>query len=310
MNIYRNFTPSQPFCGIQSAVTLGTFDGAHIGHMQILNRVVEHARKNGEQAVVVTFDTHPISVLNPEVSPGMITTLDEKIELFSKAGIDSTFILTFTKQIASMSAELFIKEYFIDCLGMTCFIVGYDHGFGKDRKASTKELREYAHRLNFCLEIVKPVMRGGTVVKSSIIRSQILEGKVGTAAKLLGRDYSFKGKVIHDRGIGKNIGIPTANLLKEDPEKILPLSGVYAGWVEFEGKKLHAVISIGPRPTFNSSEEAIEVHIPGYNGDLYGQYLNVGFSDRLREIRKFDSGESLVEQIKKDIEISIKSPIK
>lgn len=306
MNIYRNFAPTQPFCGIRSAVTLGTFDGVHVGHRQILKRVVEYSRKSGDKAVVVTFDKHPISVLNPENSPGMLTTLNEKIELFAEAGIDSTFILTFTQQIARMSAELFIKEYFIDCLGMTCFIVGYDHGFGKDRKASTKELREYAHHLKFCLEIVKPVIRCGTIVKSSTIRSRILEGKVGAAATLLGRNYSFRGKVIHGQGIGNNIGIPTANLLKEDLEKILPLSGVYAGWVELEGKKLHAVISIGSRPTFNSPEEAIEVHIPGYTGDLYGQYLHIGFYDRLREIQKFDSEESLVEQIKKDIEISKK----
>ena len=306
MNVCRDFAPSQPYCGIQSAVTLGTFDGVHIGHRHILQRVVEHARKTGEKAVVVTFDRHPSEVLNPEASPGLLTTQAEKMELFAEAGIDSTFILTFTEQIARMTAESFMKEYFIDCLGMTCFIVGYDHGFGKDRKASTKELREYAQRLNFCLEIVKPVVRGGTIVKSSTIRVLIQEGKVRSASTLLGRDYSLRGKVIHGQGMGKKIGIQTANLLLEDPEKILPLAGVYSGWVEFDGKRLSALIAIGPRPTFGELEEAIEVHIPGYTGDLYGQKLHIGFSDRLRKIIKFDAPESLVEQIQRDIAITKK----
>jgi riboflavin kinase / FMN adenylyltransferase len=306
MKIYRNFTPSQPYCGIRSTVTLGTFDGVHIGHRQILHRVVENASKTGEKGVVVTFDRHPISVINPEVSPGMLTTLEEKLDLFAEAGIDCTYILTFTLQIAKMSAELFIKEYFIDCLGMTCFIVGYDHGFGKDRKASTKELREYSHHLNFNLEIVKPVTHFGTIVKSSTIRARILEGNVLAASKLLGRNYSFSGKVVHGQGIGKKIGFRTANLQKEDPEKILPPAGVYSGWVKLEGKKLLAVISIGPRPTFNSTEEVIEAHIPEFEGDLYGQCLQVGFLDFQRGIQKFDSADSLVKQIKKDIEISKK----
>jgi riboflavin kinase / FMN adenylyltransferase len=301
MNVYRDFAPSQPYCGIQSTVTLGTFDGVHVGHRRILKKVVEHARETGEQAVVVTFDRHPSAVLNPEAAPGILTTQAEKMELFAEAGIDSTFILTFTKQIAGMTADRFMKDYFIDCLGMACFIVGYDHGFGKDRKASTRELREYAKKLNFCLEIVKPVIRGGIIVKSSTVRALIQEGNVLLASTFLGRDYSFRGKVVHGKGRGKKIGIQTANLLLEDAEKIIPLSGIYSGWAEIDGKRLAALTAIGTRPTFGDLEDSIEVHIPGFAGNLYGQMLHVGFSDRLREIVKFDSPEELVEQIQKDI---------
>ena len=302
MKIYKNFDISRSNCGFKTTVTLGTFDGVHIGHREILKKVIDRAEQSGEQSSVVTFDRHPSTVLKPDLSPNLLSTLDEKLSLFETIGIDITFVISFTKQIAEMNAEQFMKEYLITCLGMSHFIVGYDHGFGKERKGTSDILRELAHKYNFILEILKPVTYNGMVVNSSIIRSYLSEGKVDSASVLLGTDYSLRGYVISGHGLGRKIGIPTANIMINDPKKIIPLSGVYAGWLEFEGTKRESVLCLGSRPTFNREEEAIEVHIPEFGGNLYGKEVKVGFSQRLRDIEKFESQQALVQQIKKDIE--------
>jgi riboflavin kinase/FMN adenylyltransferase len=211
-------------------------------------------------------------------------------------------VLRFTPEVAAMTAGDFIREYLLGYLGMRCFVVGYDHGFGKNRDASSGELPEYARELGFELEVVPPVTVNGLTVKSSTIRTLLESGDARGAAMLLGRDYSLGGVVAHGKGNGHTIGIPTANLAEVFPEKIVPAPGVYAGWAEFDGCRWPGVISVGPRPTFHISEEAIEIHIPGFSGDLYGRPLRVGFTGRLRDIRPFDSREALVEQIHRDIE--------
>jgi riboflavin kinase / FMN adenylyltransferase len=295
------FTPSFENCGIVSAVTLGTYDGVHIGHAGILRRVVRRAKETGTRSVVVTFDRHPSALLNRASFPGLLTSTGEKLDFFESAGIDITCILTFTEQVARMTAEEFIHTYLLGCLGMKWLVVGYDHGFGRNRGASTNDLRLHAADEGFFLDVVPPITRGGVPVKSSVIRSQIREGDMENAATLLGRDYSLSGTVIHGSGLGKSLGFPTANLRADDPEKLIPKAGVYAGRVSFDDIETRCLISSGPRPTFGIEEEAIEVHIPDYTGDLYGKHLRIGFSKRLRDIVKFPSKEDLIQQVRLDI---------
>jgi len=237
-------------------------------------------------------------------NPGLLSTIDEKLDIFENMGIDRTFIIRFTEETASITAEDFIRNYLSDCFGMRYFIVGYDHRFGRDRGISPEELRMYGEKLGFDVEIMGPVSLNGFVVKSSTIRSLVRGGDVRNVSALLGNDYSIQGTVLHGAGDGKSIGIPTANLLPENADKIIPANGVYAGWAECEGVVRPGVISVGPRPTFNKPGESIEIHIPGYSGDLYGKRMRIGFISRLRGIVKFDSSDALVRQIQKDIEDS------
>lgn len=302
MNIIKDFTPPSEECGGKTVATLGTFDGVHIGHSHILRQVVARAEETGGRPVILTFDRHPISVIKPEFSPKLLTTLDEKLAIIGEIGIETAFVLNFTRRIASLTAEEFIKEYLIDCLGMKHFIVGYDHGFGKDRSGTPEQLEASARKYNFTLEVIQPIIREGMVVKSSTLRDYLHEGRVEVVSSLLGTDYSFAGTVVKGRGLGKKIGFPTANIVLQNPEKILPSPGVYAGWTSGEGSTKESIITIGPRPTFGLKEEAVEVHIPGFTGDLYGKTLRIGFVRRIRDIEKFNSQESLQQQIKYDIE--------
>ena len=320
MKVYRNYKPDKENCGLiehsmlQTVATLGTFDGVHIGHRQILEKVIVEAKKANVNAIVLTFDQHPISVIKPDVIPKLLTTLDEKLAIFENMGIDIVFVLSFTKEIASMTAGQFIKRYLIDCLGMNTFIIGYDHHIGKDRNASSENILELSKKLNFNVHILQPVKIDGVNVKSSIIRTQLLDGKVDSASVFLGENYSLSGNIVRGRGIGKKIGFPTANLIPENAEKIIPSNGVYAGWAEIEDvqperfDKLDAAIMIGSCPTLVEhsmlypNEESIEIHIPDYKADLYKKIIRVGFNKKLRNIKKFASKNELIEQIKIDVD--------
>jgi len=308
MKICRNISPVDTCCSLKTTVTLGTFDGVHIGHRYILGKVIAHAEKSGAESAVATFDRHPASVIDPAGTPPLLTTLDEKLGIFEKIGIDLVYVITFTEEMSRLTAERFVKEYLLDSLGMSHFIVGYDHGFGKDRRGSSKVLNELARKYDFTLEIQNPVIHDGIIVNSSTIRTNIKEGRVDLASELLGEDYSFRGKVVRGHGIGKKLGVPTANIAPLDAEKIIPSEGVYAGWIRVGKESRHALICIGTRPTFDDYRVSIEVHIPDYDETLYGKAVRIGFTRRLRNIEKFDSPDALVRQIRRDIEM-LKQPI-
>jgi len=303
MKVYNIIEPSHISDGLKTTLTVGTFDGIHIGHQIILKKVAVNAKKTGEQSAVLTFDCHPAEILKPGSAPKLLTTLNEKLSLIDNSGIDITFVVSFTREMSEMSAEQFTKKYLIDCLGMSHFILGYDHHFGKERNGTSDILMGLSKKYSFSFETQKPVTYNGMIVKSSTIRAHLLEGNVNAASVLLGKDYSFRGYVIAGYGRGMKIGVPTANISFTDPEKIIPLSGVYAGWIEFNGHKREAVLSLGSRPTFNINDETIEAHILEFNGDLYKKEVRVGFTRRLRNIEKFKSEEALIRQIKKDIEV-------
>ncbi|MFC1650291.1 bifunctional riboflavin kinase/FAD synthetase [Candidatus Latescibacterota bacterium] len=308
MEIYKDFKPGAANCGFKTVATLGAFDGVHLGHREIVDKVIKRSVKLGLQSAVLTFERHPVSVIKPEYSPKLLSTQDEKIERLKNIGIDSVFVLKFSKSIAGMTAEQFITEYLINCIGMKTFIIGYDHKLGKDGVASSEKLQEYADKHNFNLEIVKPIKKEGMIVKSSVIRKHISDGEVDIASILLGEDYSLAGNVVKGHGIGEKIGFPTANINPLNEEKIIPAAGVYGGWVEIEKEKRDVVISLGPKPTFNFSDETIEIHIPDFDANLYGKTLRVGFVRKLRNIKKFDSQEELKRQIENDIDNFIKKP--
>ncbi|MFC1538841.1 bifunctional riboflavin kinase/FAD synthetase [Candidatus Latescibacterota bacterium] len=308
MEIYKDFKPGVANCGFKTVATLGAFDGVHLGHRKIIDKVIECSKKLKLQSAVLTFESHPVSVIKPENTPKLLSTQEEKLEKLKNIGIDSVFVLKFTKSIADMTAEKFITEYLINCLGMKMFIIGYDHKLGKDGVASSEILMEYAQKHNFDLEIVQPIEKEGRIVKSSVIRTYISDGRVDLASQLLGEHYSFSGKVVAGLGIGEKIGFPTANIIPLNKEKIIPGPGVYGGWIEIDNVNKNALISLGPKPTFDIYEKTIEIHIPDYYGDLYGKTVKVGFVRKLRNIEKFESPEELKQQINIDLENFIKNP--
>ncbi len=303
MEVIKDFQPCPEKCGRESVLTVGTFDGVHTGHQAILRRVVEESQKRNIRSVVLTFERHPRAVIAPDQMPKLITTLDEKIELFEDFCIDSVYVLKFTETIAALNAEEFISSYLLDCLGMKKFIAGYDHGLGKNRSTSTDSLEDMALQKGFSIEIVPPAKKGGKIIKSSTIREFISSGDIQSASKALGRDYSFLGVVVPGRGIGKKLGFPTANVTLLHKDKIVPPNGVYTGWtiIDNVSQKKDAVITFGPSPTFNLTEELIEVHIPGFERDLYGKSIRIGLTGRIRGIEKFSTEPELIHQIKNDI---------
>ncbi len=306
MEIYKDFSPGTSECGFRTVATLGAFDGLHLGHRNIIDTVNERAEQSGMQSVVLTFENHPISVIDPESTPKLLTTYEEKIEKLNGTGIDAVFVIVFTKRIAEMSAEQFISEYLVSCLGMKTFVLGYDHRFGREGVASPEKVRKYGDKYGFKVEIVKPYERDGIVVKSSAIRSLISDGSVESAAGMLGEDYSISGTVVEGRGIGLRIGFPTANILPTNPDKLIPAGGVYGGWIDIEdGTRMETVMFVGQNPTFGNNAEHIEAHIPGFEGILYGRTVRAGFVRRLRDTIKFKSKDELKRQIANDIIVFI-----
>lgn len=304
MIVLKDFPPPSEKPEARTAITLGTFDGVHIGHRQIIREVLSEARKKGEKALVVTFDRHPLSVLRPGFSPQLLSTLEEKLEAFESLGIDVTCVMAFTKTTAELTAAQFLRDFLVGRLNMGTLVAGYDHGFGKKREESTEVFKKLAVELHYSFKKVDPVKHEGVIVKSSTIRSMISEGIVEAASELLGADYSIKGRVIRGNTLGRKIGIPTANIESLSTEKILPASGVYGGWVLCEGRVRKAVINLGSRPTFGIAQEAFETHLIDYTGDLYGREVRTGFTRRLRDIKKFDTHEQLKRQIYTDIELT------
>ena len=303
MMVIRDIPAREDFTG-RSVATIGTYDGIHLGHQRIIREVVSWAHDEDSAAIVLTFDRHPMMVIDSSKTPGVITTIDERCIALEELGIDIVYILPFTKDISQLDARTFINRYLIEPFGMIGFVAGYDHALGHRRKGGGEHLSELAVELGFLLRIVNPVNIDGKPVKSSTIRSLIRQGDVTTVSKFLNRDYSIKGTVVRGRGIGRQIGIPTANIKPEDEEKLLPGLGIYSGWVEYSGNRYDAVISCGSKPTFNIEQEEIEAHILDFNGDIYDHTVSVGFSNWIRAIEKFSSSEELVNKIYSDIEIT------
>ncbi|ATA81236.1 riboflavin biosynthesis protein RibF [Capnocytophaga leadbetteri] len=289
------FTSEKP-----TVITIGTFDGVHLGHQKIIKRVVETAHKNGLLATVFTFFPHPRMIVQHDQQLKLIHTLTEKKQFLQSLGVDLLIVQPFNEVFANLSAEAFVSELLVKHLRAEKVIIGYDHHFGKNRTANIDNMRLFGEQYGFSVEEI-PVQEVDEVsVSSTKIRQALNEGKVEVAEYYLGVPYSFTGKVVHGLKLGRTIGFPTANLQVEASYKLIPKDGVYVVYSLIEGRKVYGMMSIGKNPTIQGKGASIEVYFFDFNQDLYGQDLTIYFVKYLREERKFSSVSLLKKQIQDD----------
>jgi riboflavin kinase / FMN adenylyltransferase len=284
-------------------VTLGIFDGVHLGHRVLLDRLVSCAREVNGTSVVITFSPHPRLVLAKEsTNLTFLTTMEEKIVLLEKANVDHLIIIEFNREFSMISACDFVREVLVKKIGTKHLIIGYNHHFGRKGEGDFNTVKECTDSLDFKVEQVKGFQADGGEVSSSVVREALLGGKLEEAGKLLGYDYSLSGTVIEGRRLGRAIGFPTANIKPVDLHKLIPRNGVYAVEVNLGGEAYPGMLSIGSNPTVNSDSgfRSIEVHILNFGKDIYGKPISVVFRKRLRDEIKFDSLEKLAEQMELD----------
>ena len=283
-----------------SWLAIGVFDGVHRGHQKIIGKLTTGAHANGVPAVVVTFWPHPAAVLGGgEVKS--LTTPDERAELLGSFGVDVVLTHPFDLNVAHLSAREFI-ERLKEHIGLSHLLMGYDFALGKGREGDVTRLTKFGREMNYTAEVIEAVSDESGVISSTEIRKLVSVGDVADAAKLLGRNYSLRGSVIHGDGRGQKIGTPTANI-EYPKDKVIPANGIYAGWVWLDDKKYMAAINIGINPTFTPDKQTpnVEAYILDFNRDIYRQVVKIEFVARLRDELKFDSVKALVEQIQKDI---------
>lgn len=283
-----------------SVVTIGTFDGVHLGHLAIIRYLLERTTERDGISTLVTFYPHPREVIQGRPVP-VLTMIEERAAILEKIGLDRFVIIPFTKEFSRLPAEDFVADVLVNKVGVREVVIGYDHGFGHERKGNASLLREMGPRLGFEVDVIPVQVVDSHVVSSSEIRRSIETGDVETAAALLGRRYSMIGKVVAGDGRGRTIGFPTANLEIAHPQKIIPADGVYAVLVEIEDDVLHpGMMNIGVRPTVDGTTRKIEVHLIDFEEDLYGRELRVEFVGHMRPERKFASLEELTKQLSQD----------
>lgn len=290
-----------------SVVTVGTFDGIHLGHKKIISDLLEIKNRKNLRSVVVTFDPHPQLILkNKHHAIKLLSTTEEKLEEFKKLGVDMVYILNFTKEFAGISAEDFFRNYLIEKIGLTDIVLGYDHNFGKNREGNFESLKGYGDRYGFGVHKVDEFKINGDRVNSTTIRNFLAEGNVGKASFLLGNSYYFSGKVVSGDRRGSTIGFPTANIEPLSEHKLIPKNGVYFVEAEVKGMKFHGMMNIGNRPTIAENKGIfIEVNLFDFSDDIYGETVKIEFIEFLRDERKFSSLEELTSQLKKDKETCI-----
>ena len=281
-------------------VTLGNFDGVHLGHQAIFKQVVAWSLSTGGNSVVFTFEPHPLKVLAPQRSPKLLSTFREKMEQIEASGMDAVICANFTPEFASQNPEDFVKDVLVDTLGVKALFVGHDYAFGKNRKGDIPFLRDAGARFGFELHVIGPVKVEGITVSSTKIRQLIVDGEVCLASKLLGRPYSIEGTVIAGHSRGRTLGFPTANITT--PNELPPKEGVYAVSVLIEGREYKGAANIGKNPTFSDTTSSYEVHLFDFEGDLYGKFLKMKFIKRVRDEVRFKDAAELAEQIRKDVE--------
>lgn len=290
-----------------AALTVGTFDGIHLGHQAILARLKEKSAETGGTTTLVTFEPHPQLVLKkPDKSPiGLLTTIEEKIAILKKLGLERLVIFKFTPQAASIEPDIFVRDILCQQIGFKHIVIGHDHNFGHQRLGNIQLLKRLAQQLSFSVEEVPVIMVAKETVSSTRIRNALLTGDFQKAVSFLGRPYRIQGKVERGDGVGHKLGFPTANLDLKSNLKVIPGDGIYAGNVFYANTIFKGIINIGIRPTFNLKNRVFEVHLINFDGLLYGKEIVVDLKYRLRDEVQFDSVTSLVEQMKLDREQSL-----
>jgi riboflavin kinase/FMN adenylyltransferase len=283
-----------------AVVTIGNFDGVHLGHREIFRRVVRRARECSGTAVVFTFLPHPLKLLAPEKAPRLINTDAEKEVLIEASCIDVLICVPFTREMADLPASRFVEEILVKKIGVHHLIVGHDYAFGKGREGDVRFLRRKGESLGFDVEILDPIARNGIVFSSTRIRRHLLEGDVTRMVDLLGRHFTLEGEVVHGAKRGKKLGFPTANLRTD--KELLPKPGVYAVKVRRGEEVLNGVVNIGCNPTFRTEGLSVEVHILDFHQEIYGECLRLYFVERLRDEMLFPDTSELITAIAADIE--------
>jgi riboflavin kinase/FMN adenylyltransferase len=283
-------------------LTIGNFDGVHIGHQAIFKMLAERAKTEKGTSIVFTFVPHPLKVISPEKAPPQLTTFDYKAKLIGSFNIDYLICVNFTKGFSTIEAEDFVKDILVNRIGVKEIFIGSNYLFGKDRKGSPELLKTMGKEYDFDVIVVDELKINGMVISSSRIRSFILNGNVEEASRFLGRPYSVDGTVIEGTRRGRNLlHIPTANL--KTPNELLPKNGVYAVTVELEGRIYKGAANIGHNPTFKEKKFSLEVHILDFDGDILGKHLRINFIKRLRDEIRFEDIQGLAHQMRKDIEL-------
>ncbi|MBL6955555.1 MAG: riboflavin biosynthesis protein RibF [Chlorobium phaeobacteroides] len=286
-----------------SAVTVGSYDGVHAGHRRIISQMVASASARGLRTVVITFEPHPRKIVNrdPSGQIRLLTLLEEKAVLIEELGVDWLFVVHFDRFFAAQSSESFIQQVLLDSIGAKTIVIGYDHGFGHDRKGGVSTLRRMAEQKRFDVLVVDEVRLQAEHFSSTRIRALLGEGRIREANLFLGAPYLISGDVVHGEKKGREIGFPTVNLRIGSSDKLLPKYGVYIATVIIDGRVFKAMMNIGLRPTVSEGSSPLcEAHILGHKGELYGKRLTFHLLDRVRDEMKFPSFEALQEQLKKD----------
>lgn len=291
--------PPLPSDGRGTVVTVGTFDGVHLGHRQVLEEIAVRAARANRRSLLVTFEPHPLEVVNPQAAPRLLTLGNERREILAQCELDVVVFLTFTRELSRYSPEAFVR-LLLDRFHMKELVIGYDHGFGRGRTGDVAVLRTLGARLGFGVDVVAEVDMEDRPVSSTLVRRAVAGGDLETARRLLGRPYSLVGSVIRGAGRGQEIGYRTINLQLPDPRKLLPPDGVYAVRCEWASGLADGMMHQGPRPTFAEQERSLEVHLLDEQVDLYGQEVKLSWIARLRDVMAFPSPAALKQQLDKD----------
>lgn len=283
-----------------SVVTVGSFDGVHRGHLDVIARLVACAAAERLRSVAVTFDPHPLEVVNAAAAPQLLTVGYEKLEVLAETGLGSLVVLRFTPALAAMSAEEFVEVVLVRQLGVRHLLVGHDHGLGRQRAGNPDVLRALGDAHGFRVSVVDAVGIQGRPVSSTAIRRAVAGGDLPLAAELLGRPYAVSGTVVHGDHRGRALGFPTLNLSPPSPRKLLPPDGIYAVHAQTPRGPFGGMTHVGPRPTFGEAARTIETYLFDAAGDFYGDYVRLDFVRRLRNVRAFATPAALVEQIRAD----------
>lgn len=284
----------------RSVVTIGNFDGVHLGHIELFKRLMEESHAFGIPSVVVTFEPHPLKVLAPDSAPCRITTYQQKLALIAEAGVDCLVVIPFSREISQMSADSFVRGILCDSLGMKHIIIGHDYAFGRGREGNFETLERLGVELEFTLEDLDPVGDGDLIYSSSLARSRIAAGDMAAVSGILGRYYMISGTVVHGRDIGQSLGFPTANIATQN--EIIPTDGVYAVMAALDGRFVQGACNIGMNPTFEGRQRTIEVFLLDFSGQIYGQEISVYFVRKLRDVKKFAAVAELKDAISHDVE--------
>jgi riboflavin kinase/FMN adenylyltransferase len=307
MKIYRKI--EEIHLENQTVVTVGSFDGIHLGHQEILKELNRQAREDCDcLEILITFDPHPKEVLGKSQNHiiEVLTPLEEKLKILKDLGLPAVLIIPFTREFSQTNYRDFVKELLVDKLHIKKMVVGYDHTFGKNREGHPAQLKQLGKEFGFSVTVLDPYYLDGKIVNSSTIRSLFKKGDVESAQKLLGRPYSLSGIVEEGDGRGRELGYPTANLALKNSHKLIPHKGVYAVDVQYNSNSYKGMMNIGNRPTFNFDPLTLEVHIFNFSGSIYGSDLKVFFKKFIREEIKFENAEALKKQMLSDKEICIK----